>query len=407
MKRIFYHGLLLFFAVSVIIIACKKDTVTQFPANRPTSNSNPNSNPNSNSNSNSNYSSIPNTPIDSADFVLIGSLSSPRFGMSAASAGSKILFAGGIDSSGYSSRVDIYDTITKNWSKAELSVKARQGMAVATLGSKIFFAGGEDADNGTSITSRVDIYDAATNTWSTSELSYPRAYLAAVTLGNKIFFAGGASFSYILGGYTGGLDIVDIYDDNSHSWTEASLSAGRYELSATAVGSKIYFAGGIYDIHNISSVIDIYDYNSNTWSTSQLQNPRTGHVGILAGNEIIWAGGAMSSYWNGYSLYDNAEIRNAGNGISSIENFSPRADFSGVKTSDKVVFFPGWTNGPDDASGNQLDIYDVPSKAWSIRVLRATFRGEAVVSVNNEIYVAGGQINGSSSFANVVWKLKF
>ena len=98
-----------------------------------------------------------------------GNLSIPRANSLCATAGNKILFAGGYTNTTpglaqNSSRVDIYDMISKTWSTAELS-QPRHIMAAVTSGSKIFFAGGYN--NGIS-SSRVDIYDASTNSWSNS-----------------------------------------------------------------------------------------------------------------------------------------------------------------------------------------------------------------------------------------------
>ena len=401
MKRKFVLWILLLAAA--IWVSCKKDSGGPGTTTRPNS---PSDTAHTLSPTTMALPSCPNRPVVMLNLEQVGSLSVARSAMSAATAGSKILFAGGSFSGvGYSSRVDIYDTITKNWSTAELSVTERQGMAVATLGNKVFFAGGLDADNGTPITSRVDIYDAATNRWSTDAvLSSPRAYLAAATLGNRVFFAGGANWT---SGHFSGLDVVDIYDDNTHSWTTAKLGQGRYELTATTVGSKIYFAGGITDMYNISGAIDIYDSVSNTWSTSQLQDPRTGHVGILAGNKILWAGGAKTSYQSGYLLYNNTETRDLSSGLSSFECFTPKAFFSAVKKDDNIIFFPGWDNGPLSPPGDTVDIYNTSRNTWSKGALPAKMRLEAVVSVNNEIYVAGGEINGSSIDAGQVWKLKF
>ncbi len=198
-----------------------------------------------------------------------------------------------------------------------------------------------------------------------------------------------------------------IYDNNTQSWPTANLSVGRYELTATALENKIYFAGGIINMYDISSAIDIYDVSTNTWSTTQLNQPRTGHVGILANNKIFWAGGARASYQSGYPLNDNTEIMDLGSGLSSFECFTPKSFFSGAKKNDHIVFFPGWNNGPGSAPGDTLDIYNVSSNSWSKGALPVVMRLEAVVSVNNEIYVAGGEINGSSYNANQVWKLKF
>jgi hypothetical protein len=102
-------------------------------------------------------------------------LSQGRYWISVASAGNKIVFAGGHKTDSYwepSSRVDIYDMITQKWTTAELSVP-RYGMATVVAGNKIFFAGGaiyDDADNWVSY-SAVDIYDVSTNSWSVAALT--------------------------------------------------------------------------------------------------------------------------------------------------------------------------------------------------------------------------------------------
>src|SRR5690606_38684965 len=108
----------------------------------------------------------------------------------------KILFAGGWTPGNHSTRVDIFDTLTKTRSVTELSSPYRDGMAVATVGDKILFAGGGNYD-WTDVTSRVDIYNPATNTWSIAELSVARSDLTAVTLCKKVFFAGGAIWNYV------------------------------------------------------------------------------------------------------------------------------------------------------------------------------------------------------------------
>src|SRR5664279_931636 len=50
--------------------------------------------------------------------------------------------------------------------------QSREGMAAATAGNKILFAGGILA--GYSISNRVDLYDFVSNTWSTAELTQAR-----------------------------------------------------------------------------------------------------------------------------------------------------------------------------------------------------------------------------------------
>src|SRR5258705_9591112 len=110
-----------------------------------------------------------NRPVVNVQLIPVGTLSQARAGIAVASAGAKIVFAGGYGSGNGSSRVDIYDTVTHSWSTAELSI-ARDNIAAVAFGNKIFFAGGENGD-GTAfedVYSVLDIYDASTNTWTVS-----------------------------------------------------------------------------------------------------------------------------------------------------------------------------------------------------------------------------------------------
>ena len=73
----------------------------------------------------------------------------------------------------------------------------------ATAGNKLLLAGGRRGPGDTPV-SDVDIYDFGTQTWSTAHLSTARADMTAVTVGNKIFFAAGEApgiSSYNPGGY--------------------------------------------------------------------------------------------------------------------------------------------------------------------------------------------------------------
>ena len=338
-----------------------------------------------------------NRPSINVNLVPIGSLSIGRATLKCGAAGSKILFAGGWTPGAHSSRVDIYDTITRAWSIAELTEPYRDGMAVASVGKKVFFAGGADYDWG-DLTSRVDIYNAATNTWSTAELSVPRHDLAAVTLGNKIYFAGGAIWGNIRQGSTA----IDIYDNETNTWTTASLSEGRYELSATAVGNKIYFAGGINDMYTISRKIDVFDSDANTWSTLQLQEPKTGHSAVAVNNKVFWAGGAKTSYQSGYTRSNVVEIKDAITGLSTLDCITAKARFDVVVRNNNLIFF----TGTDQSS--QIDIYDITNNTWSIGVLPFSLTASAIICVNNTIYVAGG-CSGSSwgPYSANVWKLEF
>ena len=338
-----------------------------------------------------------NRPQVSARLTPVGTLTEVRAGITVASAGNKIVFAGA-ELSGWpqtygSSRVDIYDIVTQKWSTAELSQR-RAGIAAVAAGNKIFFAGGRLGDGAVdNYYSTVDIYDVSTDSWSVASLSEPRCYIAAATVGNKVFFAGGEKdVNY----YTS--TKVDIYDLITNTWSTAALSAGRANIAAVTVNNKIYFAGGSSQnrTYSPSNIIDIYDNITGSWSTSSL----TGPMGLLAGIAV-----AGNIYW---AQDCSVEIKNVNTWNSSISHlFKPGAAWiidngeNIVLKDDKLVYFRH-----SDAVPDKFDIYDVATKTWSIGVLPVPVpKWSSIISVNNVIYLAGGAIDGV--LTNQVWKLEF
>ncbi|MEJ7588787.1 MAG: hypothetical protein WKI04_14620 [Ferruginibacter sp.] len=142
----------------------------------------------------------------------------------------------------------MYNLSTNTWSTARLS-EIRAGITVATVGNKILYAGG--FGNGSS-SSRVDIYDAAANTWSTAELSMARSQMTTAVAGNKAFFAGWE--------YNAFTNRVDIYDASTNMWSTAELSGARTGMSAIAAGNKVFFAGGYRKYDGIDEVP--YDFST-------------------------------------------------------------------------------------------------------------------------------------------------
>ena len=247
---------------------------------------------------------VDNTLPLCADLVPFGTLSIARYGVSAITAGSKILFAGGATANTpppyslwvNSTRVDIYDTLTKKWSTAELS-EPRYLPVIVTVGNKTFFAGGgiDTLNYG------MDIYDAASNSWSKVTLPYPGIIVrgsSGAAVGDKIYFAGGSSDESYFARHT---DSVYIYDILTNSWSPSTtlLSEKRNPVYASSVGNKIYFAGGegIDSVNGIyvTDKVDIYDAAANAWSTTTMYEPKVAMTSIVAGNKIFWAGGLNAS----------------------------------------------------------------------------------------------------------------
>ena len=350
-----------------------------------------------------------NRPIINARLIPIGTLSQAREAVAIASAGNKILFAGGRISywstgGDATSRVDIYDIITQSWSTAELSVPRMDIVAVAA-GNKIFFAGGGNVSSTFGeVYSTVDIYDVVTNTWSVSSLS-EKGHFTTATVGNKVFFTGGNGVN------NGPSGTVDIYDLSTNIWSTATLSEARWNMSAVTANNQIYFAGGRIPIpgsdttEDYSNRIDIYDNATSSWSVSVLTEPKWVMGSIAVNNKIYWAGGL------GYSGINRiVEKKDVIAQTTSFDCLSqPKAPFHVVEKDNKIVFFTNsWNWGV--GFNNWFDLYDITSNTWSVGIMNQELFRASIISVNNNIYLAGAtypQTSGPPKFSNQVWKLEF
>lgn len=98
-----------------------------------------------------------------------------------------------------------------------------------------------------------------------THLSVARLSLAAASAGNKMVFAGGRYVRHLFledshhmsRALSGHVATVDIYDVSTSQWNSTSTGAGqlsvaRSDLAAAAAGSKIIFAGGLYESFSLA-----------------------------------------------------------------------------------------------------------------------------------------------------------
>ncbi|HEX2606088.1 MAG TPA: BACON domain-containing carbohydrate-binding protein [Flavisolibacter sp.] len=122
-------------------------------------------------------------------------LSEARNFLSAVTAGNKIYVAGGYNSVGSSSKIDVYNTSTHSF-EPSMNLPVSDGLAEISMASAknlIFFAGGVTFKGGSELPLSRDlhIYNTLTNQWSKVQLSKARKNLAITVIGNKVFVAGG------------------------------------------------------------------------------------------------------------------------------------------------------------------------------------------------------------------------
>jgi hypothetical protein len=194
----------------------------------------------------------------------------------------------------YTDAVDIYNITTGTWSTARLS-GARADLGAASVGNLAIFAGGREqtADFQDNMVDVVDIYNSATGTWSTARLSASRMWLSGVSAGNAVVFAGGVGAGGFLAADVG--IAADLYNSATGTWSTAELSAARFIVAATSLGHLAIFAGGEHP-YTPSNAVDIYNSATGTWSTAQLSVGRKYLAAASAGNLAIIAGGFTGAF---------------------------------------------------------------------------------------------------------------
>ncbi len=251
-------------------------------------------------------------------------------------------------------------------------------------------------------------------TWTDSTLAAPRAYLAATSLPchGLALFAGGTSS---VGDCTS-LDIVDIFNASTASWSTAVLSVGRFWLAAASLPSLglAFFAGGKTACQaSPVDVVDIFNASNRSWSTAALGVGRwclaaasLPHHGL-----VFFAGGHPSVTFLTFASV--VDVLNSTSGSWSTMNLSiARSDIAASSLpSQGLVFFAGGQNRCVDApivlceASKTVDIFDAKSLSRStaaFRVARFALAGSFVPDSGMALFAGGCNASYSNSSSNIV-----
>ena len=278
------------------------------------------------------------------------------------------------------------------WTYNYLS-EPKNNMGYAALGNKAYIAGGTNSAGSLTV---VEVCDDNSGLYSYfGDLSVARGNIAGVACRTKLFFAGGAVW------LEAPMTTVDIYDTVAHQWTEAQLSEGRFLISTASDGNKVLFAGGFIDWYlGGSQVVDIYDIQTGTWSIMNMSEPRGGMASASVGGIAVFAGGIIDQT---LPFSDQVDIYNFAIGTWNTATLSqPRAFAEATIVGHKIVIAGGISSFgvPSDV----VDIYDVSTGEWSTASLFAPRAMAKAAAVGGKAYFAGGATFnfGWSEYSNVI-----
>lgn len=195
----------------------------------------------------------------------------------------------------------------QNWETLPGSEPA-QGTAIVAYGNYIYRIGGMAAKNHENQPQNLisqnlfERYDIQKDTWTRlSPLPDGRSTHDAIVVGNKLYVGGG----WDLNGnpfdnddaakWQTNLLVADLSQDNPQ-WQSVPQPFKRRAIAMSAIGSKIYFIGGMDSDNDTSRAVDIYDTATGHWS----KGPDLPHS-MLNGFGFAAIGVGDAIYANGFS----------------------------------------------------------------------------------------------------------
>ncbi|MDF2455235.1 MAG: hypothetical protein K0R51_1228 [Cytophagaceae bacterium] len=331
------------------------------------------------------------------------------------SIGHKIFFYSGLATLGgvtvFTKELEIFDV--RSGTKETITLtgdQIRRNMAIVTSGSKIFFAGGYYSGLGIPEVyfKRVDVYDTLSGQWTVEELSQARKSLAAAAANGIILFGGGYGTSepnHVS-------KIVDFYDQHTQTWTNTvfPLSAPgvgnqKTDLTAASIGGKIFFAGGDY-VGTLRDVINIYDSQQQQWLPNKLlAQKKTRLKSIVYHGKILFVGGTI----NGYSvpsdtidIYDHATDSWSTIKIpylfKKVQNTTRKPYRQVAQAGCKMFLLPA----PDADTRDSVAVYDLARNTWSFIGLPDNIYSTSIAAAENKVYFAGGAYVESGQSTDII-----
>ena len=354
--------------------------------------------------------SLDASTVAAAGWELVEPMPAPRLYHASATVGGRWYVAGGENSDGYPSAVDMYDPSAGRWSRLGDLIQGRKYLPaiVDKSGGLILFAGGF-INGGPSGFLPLRIGDLVS---STGVLRGPSLLLARYQHAGAL-----AAGKFVVAGGWGGpgevgqmLDNAEALDPLTCAWTSAgTMPAGPrtgHSMTTLNDGSRVLVVGGGRPDHALSEV-DLFDAAAGQWSAvAPLTVSRARHKALLLGDGRVLVAG-------GFTYPPTAN-----NVQTSVELFDPtiqdwtaaapmtdaRYDFDMVLLPDGRVLVAGGSNNATDGNLGALasaEIYDPSRDRWtSLPLLNEKRLWPVLAVLSDGVYVAGG-MNTSTTLASV------
>jgi len=218
----------------------------------------------------------------------------------------------------------VYDLETDTWENRTSVSSTRIGPEANAVDGKIYVTGGEipSALGVINPSGSNGVYDPETDSWSEmAPVPVPVADCTSAVLDDKIYFISGVRRSAHDAHMT---RLVQVFDPATNQWTNrtsiptAVIYAGACATTGESAQKRLYVIGGSQNFYfryiflNPLDLNQIYDPETDTWTNGTSMPTPRGDLGIVVINDEIYAIGGQISDDLGGVTYANEKYTPAG-----------------------------------------------------------------------------------------------
>jgi hypothetical protein len=208
--------------------------------------------------------------------------------------------------------------------------------------------------------------DSAAGTWTvTGQMHSPRSgHTATLLADGRVLVVGGTNG-------TTPLATAELYDPETHGWTETSnsMSTSRYFHTATRlVNGQVLVTGGIGTGGAILKSAELYDPQTNSWTaTGSMNTKRIWHTATLLPNGKVLVAGGNTSQSAPTGALKTAELYDPTTGtwqLTSHDMSTKRYIHTATMLSNGKVLIAG--GGNDVGFPTTTELYDYATDQWAV-----------------------------------------
>lgn len=290
------------------------------------------------------------------------------------------------------------DPAAQRWQERAPLSEARKGLALVNYGGEIFAIGGESTEG---ITNSVEKYDPNLDQWTNqSTKPIPVTDISAVAIGGKIYVPGGRTAT---GQVTNALDIYAPIDD---TWEQgADLPSGLSAYAMVSHEGYLYLFGG-WDGRQAVDTVFQYDPNSDSWLTlSPMPTARAyPGVSIVEGNIYVIGGFDGDQALTNNEIY-HPDLEFGDSSPWEVGESLPNPRYAmGVASLADTIYVIGGKSEP----GDNLSYLELPPNSNDWNNFSDTFESDwshiGITSVGTHLYLTGGELDGKITDQNLAFQ---